>query len=113
MNQRPNILFIMTDQQRSDTIAALGNRAIRTPALDSLVEAGTAFTNCYTPSPVCVAARSATITGVPPHLNGCTSNNESPLHMPSIMQVLQSQGYRTHGIAKMHFNPAVDAALGF
>ena len=59
MTKQPNILFVMTDQQRSDTIAALGNRAIRTPVLDSLVEQGIAFTNCYTPAPVCVAARSA------------------------------------------------------
>jgi len=103
----------MTDQHRSDTIRALGNREIRTPTLDSLVQSGTAFTNCYTPSPVCVAARSATITGAPPHLNGCTSNNESPLHMQSIMQVLGEAGYRTHGIGKMHFNPQVDAMWGF
>ncbi len=113
MTRPPNILFIMTDQQRSDTIAALGNRAIRTPTLDSLVEQGIAFSNCYTPSPVCVAARSATITGLPPHLNGCASNNESPLSRRSIMQVLQSAGYQTHGIAKMHFNPQVDALWGF
>jgi arylsulfatase A-like enzyme len=113
MNQQPNILFVMTDQQRSDTIRALGNRGIRTPVLDSLVRNGAAFTNCYTPSPVCVAARSATITGVPPHLNGCTSNNESPLHLRSIMQVLKAAGYRTHGIGKMHFNPEVDAMWGF
>ncbi len=113
MTQRPNILFIMTDQQRSDTIAALGNRAIRTPTLDSLVEEGIAFSNCYTPSPVCVAARSATITGLPPHINGCTSNNESPLGRRSIMQVLQGCGYQTHGIAKMHFNPETEALWGF
>ena len=113
MSQRPNILFVMTDQQRSDTIRALGNQEIRTPVLDSLVEQGNAFTNCYTPSPVCVAARSATITGVPPHLNGCTSNNESPFHLPSMMQVLQEAGYRTHGIAQMHFHPQVDAMWGF
>ena len=113
MSQQPNILFIMTDQQRSDTIRGLGNQEIRTPVLDSLVQSGTAFTNCYTPSPVCVAARSATITGVAPHLNGCTSNNESPMHLQSIMQVLQEVGYRTHGIAKMHFNPQVDAMWGF
>ncbi len=113
MSQAPNILFIMTDQQRSDTIRALGNPAIRTPILDSLVRDGAAFTNCYTPSPVCVAARSAAITGVPPHLNGCTSNNESPMHLPSIMQVLQARGYRTHGIGKMHFNPDADAMWGF
>ena len=38
MSQPPNILFVMTDQQRSDTIRALGNQAIRTPVLDSLVK---------------------------------------------------------------------------
>lgn len=113
MSKQPNILFVMTDQQRSDTIRALGNREIRTPVLDSLVQSGTAFTNCYTPSPVCVAARSATITGVPPHLNGCSSNNASPLGRQSIMEVLQAAGYRTHGIGKMHFNPQVDAMWGF
>ena len=113
MSQPPNILFVMTDQQRSDTIRALGNWAIRTPVLDSLVQNGIAFSNCYTPSPVCVAARSATITGVPPHLNGCTSNNESPLNRQSIMQVLQARGYHTHGIGKMHFNPQADAMWGF
>ncbi len=113
MSMPPNILFVMTDQQRSDTIRALGNGAIRTPTLDSLVYSGTSFSNCYTPSPVCVAARSATITGLPPHLNGCASNNESPLHMRSIMQVLRGAGYRTHGIGKMHFNPQADAMWGF
>lgn len=113
MNNQPNILFIMTDQQRSDTIHALGNHEIRTPVLDSLVKTGTSFTNCYTPAPVCVAARSATITGVPPHLNGCTSNNESPFHLTSIMQVLKDQGYYTHGIGKMHFNPDNETMWGF
>ncbi len=113
MTRQPNILFIMTDQQRSDTIAALGNPQIRTPTLDSLVEDGIAFANCYTPAPVCVAARSAAITGLPPHLNGCTSNNASPLGLRSIMQVLQAAGYRSHGIAKMHFNPQAEALWGF
>lgn len=113
MSKPPNILFVMTDQQRGDTIGALGNREIRTPVLDSLVENGAAFTHCYTPSPVCVAARSATITGVPPHLNGCTSNNESPLHLRSIMQALAEAGYQTQGIGKMHFNPQADALWGF
>ena len=113
MSGQANILFVMTDQQRSDTIRALGNREIRTPVLDSLVQHGIAFRNCYTPAPVCVAARSATITGRPPHLNGCTSNNESPLHLQSVMQVLRDCGYRTHGIGKMHFNPQLDALWGF
>ncbi len=113
MTEQPNILFIMTDQQRADTIGALGNRQIRSPNLDKLVKDGIAYRNCYTPSPVCVAARSAAITGTPPHINGCASNNASPLDRLSIMQVLQAQGYRTHGIGKMHFNPHVDALWGF
>ena len=113
MSQPPNILFVMTDQQRSDTIGVLGNAQIRTPTLDSLARQGIAFRNCYTPAPVCVAARSAAITGTPPHINGCTSNNASPLGRRSIMQVLQAQGYRTHGIGKMHFNPQVEALWGF
>lgn len=113
MTNQPNILFIMTDQQRADTIHALGNHEIRTPVLDSLVETGTTFTNCYTPAPVCVAARSATITGVPPHLNGCTANNQSPFHLTSIMQVLKDQGYYTHGVGKMHFNPDDETMWGY
>ena len=57
MSQRPNILHLFTDQQRFDTIAALGNSPIRTPNLDRLVREGTAFTRAYSPSPECVPAR--------------------------------------------------------
>lgn len=52
-DSRPNILWYCTDQQRYDTIHALGNQYIRTPTLDSLVEGGVAFTNAYTQSPIC------------------------------------------------------------
>jgi len=54
---RPDILFIMTDQQRFDTIAALGNSHVHTPNLDRLVRRGIAFSNAYATCPVCVAAR--------------------------------------------------------
>src|SRR5437867_13154867 len=54
---RPDILFIMTDQQRFDTIAALGNSHIYTPNLDRLVRRRIAFSSAYAPCPVCVAAR--------------------------------------------------------
>ena len=42
---QPNILWICTDQQRADTIGALGNKHVRTPHIDALVEQGTAFTH--------------------------------------------------------------------
>ncbi len=110
---RPNILLIFTDQQRYDTIAALGNPLIRTPVLDRLVHEGTAFTRCYTPSPVCVSARCATLTGLPPHKSGCVDNMPMPQNQPSVMERLQTLGYQTHGIGKMHFTPDAQKLWGF
>ena len=45
--EKPNVMFFFTDDQRHDTIHALGNESIRTPNIDSLVENGVAFTNAY------------------------------------------------------------------
>src|SRR5213080_4969583 len=63
---RPDILFIMTDQQRFDTIAALGNSDIYTPNMDRLVRRGITFSNAYATCPVCVAARYTIRTGCEP-----------------------------------------------
>ncbi len=54
LSKRPNILWICTDQQRYDTIGALGNKYIRTPNLDKLIETGTAFTHAYCQNPICL-----------------------------------------------------------
>ena len=68
-NQRakPNVLFLFTDDQRFDTISALGNRSIRTPNIDRLVHTGTSFTNAYImggSSPaVCSPSRAALFSG--------------------------------------------------
>ena len=102
---RPNILFLFTDQQRADTVAALGNPIIRTPHLDRLCREGTAFTRAYTPSPVCISARYALATGLPPHVTGITDNCDAPAKHPSFMQRLAGLGYQTHGVGKMHFAP--------
>lgn len=110
----PNILLLFTDQQRHDTINALGNPIIRTPVLDKLCKEGTAFTRCYTPSPVCVPARSAMATGLPPHLTGCVHNSSTlGPKLPSFMQRLRDQGYQTHGVGKMHFAPQRTRMWGF
>ena len=110
---QPNILFLFTDQQRYDTIAALGNSIIKTPALDRLAGEGTAFTQAYTPSPVCMAARCAIVTGQPPHVTGCTANNPMPQDRPSFMQHLNQSGYQTAGIGKMHFSPDPHKMWGY
>ena len=57
MREKPNVLFVMTDQQRFDTVAALGNGHIHTPNLDRLVRRGLSFTHAYSTCPVCVPAR--------------------------------------------------------
>ncbi len=100
--KRPNILLLFTDQQRHDTISALGNSIIRTPTLDRLVREGTSFNRCYTPSPVCMPARASLMNGLAPHQTGCVDNNNFPESSRSFMQMLSDSGYQTHGIGKMH-----------
>ena len=113
MPKRPNRLLLYTDQQRADTIAALGNPYIQTPALDSLVREGVSFTSAYTPSPVCVAARCSLLLGRWAHQTGCVSNMPMPQERTSLMGLLHDAGYSTHGVGKMHFSPDGRKLWGF
>jgi len=113
--KRPNILLFFTDQQRFDTIGALGNPVIRTPNLDRLVNSGVAFTSAYSPSPVCVSARCSMIYGQYPARTGCYDNS---FNMPTdqrntFMGMLTEAGWRTHGVGKCHFRPDWRALRGF
>ena len=58
-----NVLFIMTDQQRFDALSRAGNTEMEPPHLDQLAREGAYFVNAYTPSPICVPARAAILTG--------------------------------------------------
>lgn len=113
MSKKPNILLLFTDQQRFDTIAALGNEVIKTPAMDRLVEEGTAFTRAYTPSPVCVPGRCSMVTGQPAHVTGCSDNVPIKEWLPSFMEHLAAAGYQTHGSGKMHFSGDTLRKWGF
>jgi len=113
-DDRPNILLVFTDMQRADTIGALGNPVIRTPQLDRLVHEGTSFTSCYTPSPVCVAARCSMHYGLYPRKTGQYSNG--PMmddNGKSLPALLGRAGYRTGAIGKCHFTPRKDELRGF
>ncbi len=124
MPNQPNILFVMTDQQRFDTIAALGNSHIYTPNMDRLVQRGLSFTNAYSTCPVCVPARATVRTGCqPPTLRIFTNRCEKPVHGqadsieersggPYLAKTLRGLGYRTFGIGKFHGTPW-DADLGY
>jgi arylsulfatase len=115
-SNRPNILFIMTDQQRFDTIAALGNPTIYTPNLDRLVRRGLTFSRAYSTCPVCVAARYTIRTGCEPPTTRVFSNSQAkpiagqPAEMerrcgPYLGRTMSSLGYRTFGIGKFHTAP--------
>lgn len=76
MAERPNIVFLLTDDQRFDTIRALDNRSIHTPHMDGLVRNGTAFTHACIPGgtsgAVCMPSRAMLNTGRTLfHLRGC------------------------------------------
>jgi arylsulfatase len=101
---RPNILWICTDQQRYDTIGALGNAYVSTPNLDRLVEHGASFTHAYCQSPICTPSRGSFLTGMYPsrvHVNG-NGNERFPDHVPLVTKMLADAGYDCGLIGKLH-----------
>lgn len=110
MSKQPNIVFIITDQQRFDTIAALGADHMITPNLDKLAKRGTAFTNMYITSPSCAPSRASLFSGTYPHTNGVFRNDE-PWQYCWVKE-LANVGYRTVNIGKMHTMP-IEGAFGF
>lgn len=101
--RRPNILLIHTDQQRYDTIAALGNPHIHTPNLDRLAEEGVAFSHATTPCPVSMPARWSLLTGQFPRTHGCRSNHHpGPVPEFHLPRLLSQVGYRTALVGKNH-----------
>ena len=110
MSERPNIILIMTDQQRADSICALGAPWMETPHLDRLAQEGTVYSNCFVTSPVCVGSRASLFNGVYPHALPPMTN--FTFWQPSWVQWLADAGYHCVNIGKMHINP-YDAPGGF
>ena len=73
--RRPNILFIITDQQYAGAMSCAGNPDVYTPNMDSLAETGVRFTRAYCTHPLCGPQRASFMTGLFPHQNGAISNN--------------------------------------
>jgi arylsulfatase len=74
-SQKPNLLFIFTDEQAAKTMGSYGNPQIETPNMDRLAAESVLFENAYVTQPVCTPSRSTIMTGLYPHTNGCTTNN--------------------------------------
>ncbi len=108
--KQPNIVFVITDQQRYDTIAALGFGHMLTPHLDKLVEGGIHFTQCHAAGASCVPARSSLFTGYYAHTTGILKNADSWTH--TWVENLAAAGYTCINVGKMHTWP-MDAPAGF
>jgi arylsulfatase len=107
-NARPNILWICTDQQRFDTIRALGNEHIRTPNLDRLIGEGVAFTRAYAQSPICTPSRASFLTGRYPssiHVNR-NGNAHFPQTATLVTRTLADVGYDCGLAGKLHLSAA-------
>ncbi len=102
-NNRINILFLMDDQHRADSISA-ESKWVHTPNLDQLAIEGTRFTRAYSSTPSCIPARAGILTGQAPWSHGLLCYmpmaKEYPVEMP---RTFTNAGYRTHAVGKNHF----------
>ncbi len=100
---RPNVLFLVADDERPDTIVALGNSVIRTPALDRLAREGTAFARAVCAYPICVSSRAEILTGCTafraqvPYADGKLNDR-----LPRLPEVFKAAGYHTWYVGKWH-----------
>ena len=103
---QPNILFLMTDQQRWDAMGCSGEW-VNTPSLDRIASEGVRFSNCITTTPICIPARVTLQTGLYPH-NTHVWNNINftlPTTAQSWMREIRELGYRTSLFGKTHLHP--------
>ena len=102
----PNILFLMTDQQRWDAMGCAGDW-VETPALDRIAAEGVRFTQCVTTTPICIPARVTLATGRYPHNNAVWNNMHytMPPDAPTWMRAIRDLGYRTSLFGKTHLHP--------
>jgi arylsulfatase A-like enzyme len=110
---KPNLLFIMTDQQRSDALSIAGNTILETSNLDRLAKQGAYFKNAYTPCAVCAPARSSILTGHTVENTGMKTNDrayyleeEGLMTMPTFDEILADKGYHCEYYGKWYSKSA-------
>ena len=103
-NNRPNFLFIITDQQRADHLSCAGNSLLKTPHIDSLAQNGRKFERFYVNSAVCQSNRATIMTGQSITQHGVRVNG-IPISLDAVCfpHLLQAAGYKTALFGKAHF----------
>jgi arylsulfatase A-like enzyme len=112
VSERPNILFITTDQQRWDCLSLYDTPGLHTPELDRLASEGLCFENAYCSSPLCIPSRVSMMSGQYPSRHGAHHlRSRIDFDFPTLPGILTTQGYHTAIIGKTHFVPReVEAA---
>jgi arylsulfatase A-like enzyme len=104
---RPNVLWICTDQQRWDTLGCYGNERVATPTLDALAAEGVRFDRTYCQSPVCTPSRASFLTGRYPRTTRCRQNGQAvPDGELFVTRTLAEAGYTCGLAGKLHTAPA-------
>ena len=111
LNKPPNIVMIMTDQQRADTIQGLGAGWMTTPAMDRLVVNGVSFRQAFCCGATCISSRAALFTGMYPHNIGVYSF-DNWAHQRTWLHDFREAGYHLINIGKMHHSP-IAAPMAF
>jgi choline-sulfatase len=101
--QRPNLLYIHTDQHNPYVTGCYGDPLVQTPNLDRLAADGVVFENCYCPSPICVPSRMAMLSGRHPYQNGVWTNSHIlDSGIPTLAHAMGAAGYHPVLIGRMH-----------
>lgn len=103
MPERPNILFLMTDEHRADIAGYEGDQVVRTPLLDELARSGVVFSNAYTPSPICVPMRQCMTAGQLPRTCGVEGfGQDLPPFSMTFPRRFAQYAYHTVCAGKLH-----------
>ena len=104
-NNRPNIIFILTDDQRWNALGMAGNNIIITPQMDALAKTGTYFKNAFSTTPICAASRASILTGLYERTHGYTFQKpklQQPYAEIMYPKILKDNGYYV-GFLSIHF----------